>query len=229
MVSPDEATISVGFVGSLGRACFSDVWLNACPGRDILYRTGLRRALLAAVAADALHMAIYPGAAEPGCDTLLLCEDRLVVALGAGHALTTRDRIGTADLQTHSLLLPMDGKESDVRRLVHKMAPGLGALGEAPLPALRQRLENSDALALVAESQDELRGAIVTRPIADADTRFPVHLSWSRHAAALGIPALLARQISPPPPPCAINAAGRGQDDAGGGATHNGAGDTVLG
>ncbi len=172
--------ISVGFVGSIGRTCFSDLLLRACPRIETAYRTGSRQTLLAALRSRRLDIAIYPGAPAPDPGAILLCEDHLVVAAHRSHRLVGRPAIRLAQLRDTLLLLPAEGEESDFRRLVQGLLPDLGRVVEAPIRDIGARLAATGALALVAAGQrDELGRDIVTRPIAARDTRFPVHVSWS--------------------------------------------------
>lgn len=218
--------IGVGFVGSIGRACFSDLVLHACPGLDTAYRTGSRKTLLTALRSRRLDIAIYPGAPASDLGVMLLCEDHLVVAAHRGHRIAGQTAVSADYLHDAALLLPVEGEESDFRRLVQGLLPDIGRIPgrivEAPIRDIGPRLAATDTLAIVAAGQrDELGGAIVSRPIAGRDTRFPVQLSWSANHAAQGWCELLAAlrenalAVSPPAFSPIIDGSGRRGDDSG--------------
>lgn len=217
--------IRVGFVGSIGRSCFSDLVLRTCPGLETAYRTGSRTALLAALRSGRLDVAIYPGGPAADVGTMLLCEDHLVVAADRGHRIADQPVVPIALLRD-AVLLPAEGEESDFRRLVQGLLPDIGRIAggivDAPIRDIGPRLAATDTLAIVTAGQcDELGGAIVTRPIAGRNTRFPVQLSWSANRAAQGwyelwaalrenVPAVSSRAFSP-----IIDGGGRWGDGSG--------------
>lgn len=206
-----DPSISVGFVGSIGRACFSDLLLHADPRVEIAYRTGSRKALLAALAAGRIDLAVHPGATLPGLRRAPLCEDRIVVALATHHPLAGGGTVAAAALADLPVLLPVQGDDCDFRRLARDRLPGLRDVAERPMADVVPRLAAGGAIALIAAGQDDELGAgLVTRPIAGADTRFPVHLAWAepaRPALAALVAALvescaaLSRPAASPPIP----------------------------
>lgn len=217
----------MGFVGSIGRACFSDLLLRAGPRIEIAYRTGSRKALLGGLAAGRLDLAVHPGATLPGSRTALLCEDRIVVALAAGHPLARVEAIDAALLAHHPVLLAVQGDDCDFRRLARERIPHLRRADERSMADVVPRLAAGDAVALIAAGQDdELGPGLVTRPIAGADTRFPVRVAWREPARSAALAALAAAladacaPLSPPPAGARIDAGGGwgdGESGAGGG------------
>ncbi len=179
-----EPVLSVGFVGSIGRCCFSDMLLRTAPALETAYRSASRKALLAALAAGRLDVVVYPGAPEPGSRAALLCEDRLLAVLRPSHHLARSAAIGMQALARRTVLLPSDGEEGDLRRLAQALLPGLGRVIEQPLTVLLAALRDTDAVALVPAGQaDELGGEVDVRPLAIA-AAFPIQIAWSPAAHA---------------------------------------------
>lgn len=180
-----EPVLSIGFVGSIGRCCFGDLLLRDAPALETAFRSGSRKALLAALAAGRLDVAVYPGPPEPGAATMLFCEDRLVAALRPSHYLARAAAVDMTALGRRTVLLPADGEEGDLRRLARALLPGLGRVAERPMAALLGALGDTDAVALVPAGQaDELGAAIVTRPLAGVTAAFPIQIAWSPAARA---------------------------------------------
>lgn len=191
--SSPEPAISVGFVGSIGRACFSDLLLRAGPHVEIAYRTGSRQALLTALAAGRLDLAVHPGATLPKTGSALLCEDRIVAALAAHHPLARARAIDVRLLADDEVLLATQGDDCDFRRLAQERLPGLHRVTERPMADVVRRLAGGDVVGLIAGGQDDELGAgLVTRPIGGVDTRFPVHLAWAEPARPPALAALVA-------------------------------------
>ena len=218
-----DPSISVGFVGSIGRACFSDLLLRAGPEVEIAYRTASRQALLAQLAAGRLDLAVHPGATLPDIRTALLCDDQIVVALAAGHPLARGDAVHVALLADRSVLLPVLGDNGDFRRMVRASIPALRDVVERPMADVVPRLADGETIALIAAGQDdELGPGLVTRPIAGADTRFPVRLAWAEPARSPALAVLVAALVeacaglSPPPASAGIDAGGGWGDEVGG-------------
>lgn len=172
-----RAPLRVGFVGAIGRGCFGDLWLRTAPALETAFSTGSRAGLLAALAGAALDVVVHPGAPASEVATALLCHDRLVVLMRAGHPLAGGERV---DLAGHpQVLLPAEGDGGDLRRLVRALAPGLPAITELAPSALDRRLREGDEVAVApAALADELGAAIVGRPLAGAATDFPVRIAW---------------------------------------------------
>lgn len=182
--SPVPATVlTVGFVGSLGRGCFSDLLLRAAPCIEPAYRCGSRRALLAALAAGQIDIAVYPGAPATGGRTRHLCDDRLVVAIHTAHPGASVARWSRPGLGAAKSVMAADGDAGDFRRIVRSILPELGSSPELPLRDLMLAIGRGDTIGVISAGHvDELGHGIVTREIAGADTRFALHLSWSMQA-----------------------------------------------
>ncbi|MBV9747892.1 MAG: hypothetical protein JO157_03665 [Acetobacteraceae bacterium] len=184
--------LTIGFVGSIGRACFSDLLLGALPDFETAYRCGAQKALLAALGSQQLDLAVYPGARAPAFQTVVLCHDHLVVAMRASHALAALPSVLAESLRGQIVVLPTEGEEGDFRRLAQALVPGLGQVAEQPMRDVTQGVVHTDAIALVAAGQrDELGAAVVTRPITGADTAFPVRLAWCEHNPSPALRELL--------------------------------------
>lgn len=191
-LSNAEPALSIGFVGSIGRSCFSDLLLRAAPALDTAYRSASRKALIAEVSAGRLDVAIYPGPLAPGPDTALLCEDRLVAVLRSSHHLARAAAVDVKALGRRTVLLPADGEEGDLRRLARDLLPGLGPLVERPVPALLAELRDTDAVALIPAGQaHELGAAVCTRPLAEAAATFPIGITWAAAVRATPFRALI--------------------------------------
>lgn len=179
-----DSILSVGFVGSIGRSCFSDLLLRAAPTLETAYRSASRKALLAALAAGRLDVAVYPGAPAITLDTALLCEDRLLAVLRPSHYLARSAAVGMRALARRTVLLPSDGEEGDLRRLAQALLPGLERVVEQPMTVLLTALRDTDAVALVPAGQaDEFGTAVRLRPLAVA-AAFPIQIAWSPAARA---------------------------------------------
>jgi hypothetical protein len=170
--------VKVGFVGAIGRACFSDLMLCSCPGLDMAYQGGSRAMLLAGLGADELDIVVYPGAPLTGLRTALLEEDRIEVAFSPEHPLAHGATAGGPDLTTWTVLLPADGA-GDFRRLCGRLVALPGRIVELPLRDIDTRLRDRDGVALISRGQRaELKTRVVTRPLTPRAS-FSVWVSWS--------------------------------------------------
>ena len=178
--SAPAPVLRVGFAGSIGRSCFSDLLLRGGPGLEPAYGAGSRRGLLAAVAAGQLDVAVYPGPAAVGVETALLCQDHLVVAMGRAHPLALRPWADVDMLRrAGAILLPEDGDEGEFRRLVGRLLPGLGRVQDVPARDLARRLNGGEAAALVTAGQADEVGCDVVLPLSGPHAGFDVRIAWS--------------------------------------------------
>lgn len=184
--------LRVGFAGSIGRCCFSDLLLRADAGLEPAFSTASRKGLLAALAAGELDAAVYPGPPAPGLPSALLCHDRLVVAAASGHPLAASAPVPVEALARHPVLLPAENDGGEFRRLVRALLPALAPGEDAGPRELARWLELGDATALVSAGQaDELGTGALILPLADPRAEFPVRIGWTPAAARSAFRRLL--------------------------------------
>jgi len=180
-----SAALRIGFAGSIGRSCFSDLLLRADPRLDPAYSSASKKCLVASLATGELDAAIYPGPPPPDLPFALLCHDRLVAAMAADHALAALPQVRVADLAASPPMLPEQGDEGEFRRVVRALLPAVTPAEDLSPRDLARRLAEGRRIGLVAAGEaDELGTGLVTRALDDPRSNFEVHISWTARAAA---------------------------------------------
>jgi DNA-binding transcriptional LysR family regulator len=137
---------------------------------------------------------VFGPVAQPELESIHLRQERVLVALGAGHRLASQARISPDQLDGETVVISgdRDGAGYD-RRVAHFLGAasvhvkthkaGFGA-------AMLRPVRSGAAVALLSRSGADLGTGIVARPL-DAPVAFHFDLAWTRGAPAPALGALL--------------------------------------
>ena len=194
----DIQTLAIGCFASLCRDRLADpmvAFSAARPEIAIGVHEMSYAELLPAVKAQQLALAIRPGGAESGFAGCDLWDERVVVAVAAGHRLAARDGIEPEMLADEVLLVSRDRARAQVHRfLAGRLFPGAAPTARIvadPRPAqVPEQVAAGEGIALLCESQiDAAMRGLAVRPVIGAG--FRVRAYWQAAASVPGLDVLL--------------------------------------
>lgn len=180
------ASLAVGCFASICRDQLGDLLIkfaNRWPGVDLGIHDMGRGDLLAGVRDGTLALAVLPGGAESGLQSLGLLTDRVMVSMASSHRLASLTQVPVRELIRERMLVPRGRQEGELYRFLARRAAPLTRLNdtlcEVGRPRLLDEVAVGAALALTCDSHCEPDGhATVRRPIAGAAATFTVNAYW---------------------------------------------------
>jgi len=191
--------LAVGCFASICRDRLADELLlfsRSRPEVDIGVHEMQRGALLPALRNGDLSLAVLPGQPEPGTHSIGLWQDRVLVAMSAGHPLAARASIGPEALRDELFLTSQQQFGGDMHRfLAQRILPMGPALTTTIIdlgpPRILDRVAQGDGIALISGSHEEAVEGIVVRPVEAEGALFPVRAYWTQEAPAEPLAGLI--------------------------------------
>lgn len=196
-----RAALAVGCFVSIGRDRLADELLDfsrICPEVDIGVHEMPRGALLSELRAGALSLAVLPGDAEAGTQSIEVWHDRVMVAMPQGHKLAGQAAVRPLDLGDQPILVSRQQFGGDMHRFLARLILPAGAALDATImdvgPArLVGRVAAGAGVTLICESHvANLAADVAVRPVLGEAARFPVRAYWIAGVPGWPLAALIA-------------------------------------
>ncbi|MES2452239.1 MAG: LysR family substrate-binding domain-containing protein [Pseudomonadota bacterium] len=180
-------SLAVGCFASICRDRLADELLlfsRRCPDIDIGVHEMPRGALLPALRGGDLSLAVLPGGPEPDIQSIGLWQDRVLVAMPAGHRLAASPAVEPSELRDELFLTSQQQFGGDMHRfLAQRILPPGPTLNATIIdlgpPKILDRVAQGDGVALISGShEDHVSGGIVVRPVEAPGALFPVRAYW---------------------------------------------------